>query len=130
MKDPKKVADGKRSKRLGSDFERRVRLDLEEKGWIVDRWTNNVEGKLVPAKTNRFQMRNTGFPDFVAFQKIGCVYEIIGVECKMNGKLDKEEKEKCGWLLENEIFEDIFIASKHKEKNKVKIIYEEFKWKS
>ena len=43
MKDPKKVADGKKARQQGSAFELRVRKDLEEKGWIVDKWGNNVE---------------------------------------------------------------------------------------
>ena len=133
MKDPKKVADGKRSKVQGAAFELRVRKDLEEKGWIVDRWSNNVkDNKLVPAKVTwrrtpkgMFPMGlNSGFPDFTAFR-----YDtkIIGVECKMTGKLDKEEKEKCQWLLDNNIFSKILIASKEKEKNRIKIVYTEWK---
>ena len=34
---------GKRSRSQGAIFERRVRDDLESKGFICDRWTNNVE---------------------------------------------------------------------------------------
>ena len=41
MKD--KVAMGKKSKSAGMRFERKVRDDLEAKGWIVDKWTNNVD---------------------------------------------------------------------------------------
>ncbi|MHA1481869.1 MAG: hypothetical protein ACTSQA_00340 [Candidatus Heimdallarchaeaceae archaeon] len=37
------IKRGKKSKQSGAVFEKRVRLDLEEKGWIVDKWTNNVE---------------------------------------------------------------------------------------
>ena len=43
MKDPIKVAMGKKSKAKGMRFESKVRKDLESKGWIVDKWTNNVE---------------------------------------------------------------------------------------
>lgn len=53
--------------------------------------------------------------------------EVIGVECKVNGYLDKKEKEKCKWLLDNNIFSKILIAYKTKEKNKVKVNYKEFK---
>ena len=64
-----KVKQGKKNKRMGADFERRVRADLESKGWIVDRWTNNLDYpeeninlppeerkdfKCIPAKSNRF----------------------------------------------------------------------------
>lgn len=34
---------GKKSRAAGARFEKRVRFDLEKKGWIVDKWTNNVE---------------------------------------------------------------------------------------
>ena len=36
------VKRGKKNRASGAAFEKRVRLDLEEKGWIVDRWTNQV----------------------------------------------------------------------------------------
>lgn len=185
MKNLNKIRSGKLSRAAGKRFEILVRDDLESKGWIVDRWTNNVEisdvskeiqkqitegveksgfevcgeikvnpgyiGKLVPAKvswrrTNHgmFPMGlNSGFPDFIVFRPasgyvnvgtpeikfppLRILFEIIGVECKMTGKLDKEEKEKCKWLLENNIFSKILIASKTKVKNKVVIKYEEFK---
>ena len=34
---------GKRSKGAGARFELKVRADLEERGWIVDKWSNNVD---------------------------------------------------------------------------------------
>jgi len=52
---------------------------LEEKGWIVDKWSNNIDldsGVVHPAK-RRFARFNanmgvmtigTGFPDFVCFK--------------------------------------------------------------
>lgn len=43
MKDEKKVKQGKKNRAAGSAWELRVRKDLESKGWIVDKWTNNVE---------------------------------------------------------------------------------------
>ena len=153
MADPKKVAQGKKSRTQGNAFEKRVRKDLEEKGWIVDKWSNNVEfdmdvidikgnvamklGKLVPAKakwnnfTKSMMMGTGGFPDFVAFRVADSIgphnyCEVIGVESKMAGKLDKAEKEKCKWLLDNHIFSKILIAKKEKIKNRIYIIYEEF----
>ena len=157
---------GKRSRAQGKAFELRVRKDLEEKGWIVDRWNNNVsdfpddniklpselreDRKLVPAKakfnpfTKMLMMGSGGFPDFIAYKcfdkKRLCVegepedhevykgvYGVIGVECKMRGILDKQEKEKCRWLLANHIFSKVLIASKTKVKNKIVIEYKEFK---
>jgi len=185
---------GKKSRAAGNRFELKVRKDLESKGWIVDKWTNNVElgeimpelkgdgmfcGKLVPAK-HKFRGMGipmaigTGFPDFIAFKYfgenkggVGCphcpvsngrythilpyeiingrfpdghwenhngkelyghtmkIFENFGVEVKSNGYLDKEEKFKCKWLLDNHIFSKILIASKGKERGEIK--YENFK---
>jgi len=60
-------------------------------------------------------------------QTDGYVYEIIGVECKSNGYLTPEEREKCKWLLENKIFSKILIARKGKKRGE--IIYEDFQEK-
>lgn len=166
---------GKKNRAKGAYFERKVRAWLEKHGWIVDRWTNNVEfnwfcgmenigkdppfddgyhdasdfsyqGKLVPAKTNRFSMRNTGFPDFIAYKEIigspegedkkllcadgfnDTCYEgfvIVGLECKSNGKLDKDEKEKSEWCRKSNIFTRFLIAKKGKKRGE--IIFDEFK---
>ena len=142
-----KKKQGKTSRAHGMEFENRVRKNLEEQGWIVDKWSNNVEdGKLIPAKTAyafnpRLKMRvpltrSTGFPDFIAFRPYKDFqineeykYEVIGVESKMTGELDRAEKEKCVWLLENKIFSKILIAKKTKVKNKIVIVYEDFKIK-
>ncbi len=155
------VKRGKKSRAAGAAFEKRVRLDLESEGGIVDKWTNNVEltyglesdekqipykckgkfiGKLIPAKPKfvynpilkrRVMMGNSsGFPDFVCFKiargYMREFYEVIGVESKMDGKLDKAEKEKCKWLLENQIFSKILIANKIKIGRSVGIDYKEF----
>ncbi len=141
-----KKLQGKRNREKGRRFEAKVRKDLESKGWIVDRWTNNVElhqenseevsgiikdgkfiyGKLIPAKSNRFNMRTTGFPDFIFFSPADSVRpKINGIECKSNGYLDKEERAKCDWLLKNNIFSRILIARKGEKRGQ--IIYKEFK---
>lgn len=128
------IKRGSTSKAAGGQFELRVRKDLEEdKGFIVDKWSNNLnEGKIVPCKRifKRFGIGRgvmtigTGFPDFVAFhRKENGDYRIIGVEVKMNGMLSRIEKEKCVWYLENGIFSEILIASKEKVKNRVNIKY-------
>jgi len=38
-----KSARGKKSRAAGQKFETKVRQDLEELGWIVSKWNNNVE---------------------------------------------------------------------------------------
>lgn len=191
MKVNKKLM-GKKSRAAGSRFELKVRKNLEDKGWIVSKWMNNVEfeekteqkllemnkinkgicpecesrcgapdragqcceekrdsylfkGKLIPAK-HKFRgpgipmSIGTGFPDFIAFEQLGegnkahgiktgqdygMPYVVIGVEVKSNGYLDKIEKEKCSWLIDNHIFSKILIASKGKKRGE--IIYQEFK---
>lgn len=81
---------GKRNRAAGARFELRVRKDLEDKGWIVSKWMNNVQlasydvvenGKkidvlddsfLIPAK-HKFRgpgipmAIGTGFPDFIVY---------------------------------------------------------------
>ena len=140
---------GKRNRQAGARFELKVRADLEQNGFVVDRWTNNVEiktfieqestgetfidkkdgkiikeGKLIKAKSFMGRSRTNGFPDFIAFKSLHMGFIVQGVECKSNGYLDKIEKEKCVWYLENNIFSKILIASKSKERGK--IIYKEF----
>ena len=129
-----KVKQGKKNKASGASFERKVRSDLESKGWIVSKWMNNIsEGKLIPAKhkfcgLGRPMAIGTGFPDFIALRNQVALdlYEIIGVEAKSNGYLDKTEKEKCKWLIDNNIFSKILISSKTKVKNKIVVEYKEF----
>jgi hypothetical protein len=147
----KKIAMGKKTRAQGKAFELKVRADLEKQGWIVSKWSNNVDmcfimgdngmseklhGKLIPAKSqyNPFFKRivgeGSGFPDFIVYQYHEiyeshlATYQIIGVESKMTGILDKIEKEKCKWLIENNIFSKILIASKGTKRGQ--IVYEEF----
>ncbi len=92
MKDKEKVKRGRKSRASGARFELKVRKDLESKGWVVDKWSNNVEflegtkkrefrdcinkiGEIIPAK-HKFRgvgipmAIGTGFPDFEARRKI------------------------------------------------------------
>jgi len=131
---------GIKNRLSGARFELKVRSDLESKGWIVDRWTNNVEfpegiskqliearnyGKLIKAKSFMGRSRTNGFPDFIAFKSLHMGFIVQGVECKSNGYLDKIEKEKCVWYLKNNIFSKILIASKGTKRGEIK--YVEFK---
>jgi hypothetical protein len=135
------IERGKKSRAQGGQFELRVRHDLEEKGWTVDKWSNNLDletQKIIPAKKKmafinrpggpqyRIATTGTGFPDFIAFQLMDGDknYKVIGVEVKMNGKLSKIEKDKCKWYLDKKIFSEILVAKKIKEKNRVRVVYE------
>jgi hypothetical protein len=130
-----KSKQGKKSRAAGARFELKVRNQLESDGWIVDKWTNNVdlkEGKLVKAKRKFNPYRKvlgigTGFPDFIAFKRKGKSYEISGVEVKGNGWLDKSEKEKCKFLIDKKIFNKILIGKKGKKRGEIE--YLDFKKK-
>ena len=161
---------GKKNRASGARFELIVRKDLISKGWFVSKFQSNVEfpeemkhvegiifpevknlfrfreGKLIPAKGNRFRARTLGFPDFIVWKtrfifkfkkkvrhslilnkdiEITNTPNIIGVEAKSNGYLDKIERAKCEWLLNNHVFSKILVASKIREGRKIKVRYGE-----
>lgn len=139
------VKQGRKNRARGATFEKRVRADLEKDGWIIFKNTNNVEfdntgkGKLVPCKpkfnpfTKSLMMNSGGFPDYIAYKHGKCIHyefcsrcNIIGIEAKSTGYLDKVEKDKVQWLLSNHIFAYILVASKSKKK-KGEIIYNTIK---
>ncbi|NMB66589.1 hypothetical protein GYA25_00815 [Candidatus Woesearchaeota archaeon] len=124
LKFKEKSKIGKSNRAKGQKFEAQVRKNLEDLGWIVDKWTNTVDyekNKLVPAKRKynpflKVLSIGTGFPDFICFRKKSLDnYEIIGLEVKANGYLDPIERGMCFWLLENKIFSRILIARKNKK---------------
>jgi hypothetical protein len=128
-----KNIQGKRNRLSGANFERRVRKDLEKKGFIVIKNPNNIikdkfthGGSKYNPVTKRLLMNSGGFPDFICFKKVNNQNSIIGVECKSNGYLSRVEKEKCHWFLKHKTFEDLLIASKLKIKNKIHISYKYF----
>jgi hypothetical protein len=132
QKDKSNIKKGKKSKAGGGQFELSVRKDLEAKGWIVDKWTNNFdleEGRIIPAKRkynpfSKVMVIGTGFPDFIAFQLMeGGRYNVIGVEVKMNGTLNRVEKDKCLQYLKNKIFSEIWVASKKKDGRRIRVEY-------
>jgi hypothetical protein len=132
-----KTSQGKLNRAAGARFELKVRKDLEANGWITDKWSKNVDlenKELVPSKRkfnpfNKVMTIGTGFPDFIAFKVVVGekkddfqLYKVIGVESKSNGTLNKVEKEKCDFLLENNIFKEILIAKKSEKKGKIDYI--------
>jgi len=140
------IKKGSNARARGARFELKVRRDLEEKGRIVDKWTNNVDldtdgGELIIAKRkfnpySKVMTIGTGFPDFISIKHIHeGVYSVIGVEVKMNGVLSKVEKQKCAWYLKNNVFSAIWIAKKYAPKEGVpsdegkargQILYDDF----
>lgn len=124
---------GNRAREKGSEWESYVRKDME-KDFHVVKFHNNFDlskMKMVGAKPGHFRLMQTGFPDFMVWKKVigDKYYKVNGVECKMDGILSKEEKTKCYWLLKNKVFQDIFIAHKTKVKNRIHIIYDDFREK-
>ncbi len=126
---------GKKNRAAGVRFEAKVRADLKSQGWIVDKWMNNIDfekNEIVPAKRKynpylRALSIGNGFPDFICFKKSGKKnYDVIGVEVKRNGWLDKKEKEKCRWYIKKKTFSKILIAKAKKEGRKIKVEYKEF----
>lgn len=102
---------GKDNRKIGLEFENKVRIDLED-NYIVAKLTNNIDvekGCFVKAKQKfiggRVAGLGSGFPDFIAFsprtvnkEKI-TGYNLIFVEAKRNGRLKPEEKKKMQFLL-------------------------------
>ena len=125
-----KSKQGKRNRAAGARFELKVRKDLEDKGWIIDKWTNNVdleEQKLVKAKRKynpfmKVMVIGTGFPDFIVFKFEKKKYNVMGVEAKGNGWLERSEKGKSKFLLNKKIFSKILIAKKGKKRGEIEYI--------
>lgn len=112
MKQSKQI-QGKKNKAKGARFERKVRADLEKDGYVVSKWHNNIDlinNVCIPAKPGRFRMMQTGFPDFIAYRRIEQERRIIFIECKCNGYLKPEEKEKANWYLINNYCSEFLIA--------------------
>lgn len=132
FKKKSEIKKGRMSRARGARFELQVRTDLENKGRIVDKWSNNVDlekGKMIISrKYNPFKKMlvvGTGFPDFISIKRVTeSLYSVIGVEVKINGILSKEEKEKCAWYLTNGIFSQIWIAKKGEKRGEIK--YDDF----
>lgn len=136
VKDAKSLSiRGQASRKSGKRFESRVRQDLENRGLIVSKWGNQVDFKndtLVPARSkyNPFLKRiiseGSGFPDFIVYAPYVSTHanqitpthnvnSVVGVESKKSKYLDKTEKKICRWLLDHNVFYQIFIAYRNKK---------------
>lgn len=132
MTDPPidKKKQGRLNRARGARHELKVRKFLQDEGWVVDKFGNNVDleaGEIIKAKTRFFRGRplgiGVGFPDFIAFKKnLYGHFSIIGVECKTNGTLSKLEKQKLQWYLEHKIFSFLYTALNENKK----IVFREF----
>lgn len=96
--------EAKEARRKGYQTEAKVRKRLEDEGWIVSRWNNNIDIEkktIIKAQPSRFNIQ-PGFPDFICFKKIQFVdaYNIKFVESKTNGYCNPIEREKLKILEE------------------------------
>lgn len=124
---------GRLGRAAGKRFELKVRQDLGEKGFVVVKFSNQVDienNKMIPAKSKynpflkRVMNEGSGFPDYVCWCP-NSETPVFGVESKYGKYLNAEEKEKCEWLLKNKIFSFILIASPKRGS----MYYERFKSK-
>lgn len=136
---------GKKNRAAGKRFELKVRKDLEDKGWIVFRNSNDVsepfetdigeysrEFKQTTGHWNPFtksiMTAQSGFPDFICVKAHDlsnpATYLVQFVECKTGKYLDKKEKEKCEWIV-NKLMIKVFTAYKGDKRGE--ITYDEFK---
>ena len=65
-----KKKQGKKNRAAGAAFELRVRKDLESQGWIVDKWSNNVEHVIKFDKYN-LNRRSDGRIEWVCEHGVG-----------------------------------------------------------
>ena len=130
----KRSVQGKKNRAAGARFEAKVRVHLEKLGWVVSKWMNTVDfekeggtGKLSPAKRKYNPYKRAlgignGFPDFVCIKKRGEKYDVIGVEVKRNGYLDKTERAICHWIIQNKIFRRILIAKSGEKRGEIEYV--------
>ncbi len=99
---------GKNNRRRGQNHEYKTRHHLEEQGYIVARWNNQIDlttspPTIIQAKATRFNRGTTGFPDFIALKPTNNPqhpYTIILIECKTNNTLSKIEKLRLNHIQE------------------------------
>lgn len=127
---------GKRNRLKGLEFEKEVRKNLKQEGWIVTKWQNNINletNKLIVAKPGKYKLMQTGFPDFMAYKILDIlendkpIYDITFIEVRSNGYLKPEEKLKAQWYLNKKYCSNFYVASKSKLKGKNTIIMTEIK---
>ena len=94
-----------RSYRIGYNFQRRVKKDLEKQGWFV------------------LTQPKSAFPDMICWKPITQnLYSLMGVECKVNKYLSRAEKEEANKLLSSGYMSQMLVA--YRDGNK--LIYYKF----
>jgi len=112
---------GKRNRAKGRRFEQRCDEFLRKQGWLLTKWSNNVDlttKKIVPAKGNPFHV-STGFPDRFGInqdKKSEWYGNISFFEYKVNGYLDKIEVEKVKVLRKDWKF---YVLCKGQKKGEI-----------
>ena len=125
---------GKANRAAGKRFELKVRQDLESKGWIVFRNSNDVIDEKFKQTTGHWNpfthsimTAQSGFPDFICIKAHDLskpeTYQVKFVECKLGKYLDKKEKEKCRWIIDK-LYIKVMVAYKGDKRGE--IIYEDF----
>jgi len=101
---------GKKSRRSGKVFETQVRKDLENKSYIICKWTNTVditEDKIVSAKskynpfTKRVMSEGSGFPDYIGYRPIS-PRKILDIMKEVNHK-DIDLNKEFNKIIKNEL---------------------------
>ena len=94
------------------------------------------KGKLVQNRpkfnpfTKQLMMNSGGFPDYIILRRQTCAnciahnfgecgFDVRFIECKINGTLSKEEKEKIDWI-KKELKIPVAIASKGEKRGDIK----------
>ena len=91
---------GKNNRRRGQAHELKTRHHLEQQGYIVARWNNQIDlttspPTIIQAKSTKYNRGTTGFPDLIAFKPTSPntdTHNIILIECKVNNTLTPTEK--------------------------------------
>ena len=147
VKDPLKVAQGRKNRAAGARFEGKVRKYLEAAGNVVAKWQNNVDlhcnkcntickmknekalcvqcnAQLLPGEytANGFcAAKGNRFlmrsTGFPDFVVINPEKKIYFVESKSNGRLKPEEKEKIRWIKTQGY--DVIIAKKGDDRGEI-----------
>jgi len=83
-----------RSYRIGYNFQRRVKKQLEKEGWFV------------------LTQPKSAFPDMICWRKYPRkeYYDVVGVECKVKKYLDRSEKARANELLKKGYVRELKVA--------------------
>jgi hypothetical protein len=129
-----KKTQGKKNRKSGAAFELKVRKDLEEQGWSVSKYQNNLsdypesninlpseqreDRKLIPAKpkynpfTKSLMMNKAGFPDFI------CTAIVENASQQITDKSGKPRQLNLYVIMGCEVKSNGYLSKEEKEKCK------------